>query len=127
MNSPNLDRAIRIKTNADRGGVVENVFVKNLEIGEVKEAVLKINCIYETKSEKGAYPPLIQNIRLENITSQKSKYAVFLIGLTSRNCINDIFLTNIKFNGTEKGCRITGVSNIIFNDVYINGEIYETD
>jgi len=127
MNSPQLDRAIRIKTNAERGGIIENVFVKNIEIGQVKEAVFKIDCTYETKSEEGDFPPVIQNIYLENITSQKSKYPVYLIGLTARQCIQNIYLTNIKFNGIEKESRITGVSNIIFKDVFINGEHYEVE
>ncbi|MCJ7755761.1 MAG: glycoside hydrolase family 28 protein, partial [Thermoanaerobaculales bacterium] len=33
MSSPELDRGIRFKTNAVRGGVIENVFVRDVEIG----------------------------------------------------------------------------------------------
>ena len=47
MSSPNLERAIRIKTNAIRGGVIENIFVRNIKVGQVKEAVIKINYYYE--------------------------------------------------------------------------------
>ncbi len=125
MNSPHLDRAIRIKTNAERGGVIENLYVKNIEIGEVKEAILRINCIYETKSEAGKYPPLIQNIHLEDITSQKSKYPVYLTGFNSRECIKDVSLVNVKFNGVEKECRIEGVTNLVLKNVYINGKNYD--
>jgi len=46
MNSPNLERVIRIKTNTRRGGTIENIFVKNIRVGQVKEAVLKINTHY---------------------------------------------------------------------------------
>ncbi len=125
MNSPHLDRAIRIKTNAERGVTIENLYVKNIEIGEVKEAVLKINCIYETKSEKGDYPPLVRNVYLENITSQRSKYPIYLIGLKSVESIKDIFLTNVTFIGAKKDCRISGVTNLVLENVYINGERYE--
>ncbi len=34
MSSPDLDRGIRFKTNAVRGGVIENVFVRDVEIGD---------------------------------------------------------------------------------------------
>ena len=125
MSSPHLDRAIRIKTNASRGGVIENLYVKNLKVGEVKEAVLKINCTYETKSEEGDYPPLVQNINLKNITSQKSKYPIYLVGLTSNESIRDVFITHVNFNGVEKDCRISGVTNLVMKDVFINGKIYE--
>lgn len=48
MDSPNLERVIRIKTNNCRGGVIENIYVRNVEVGECREAVLKINLQYET-------------------------------------------------------------------------------
>ena len=35
MSSPDLERGIRLKTNAVRGGTIENVFVRDVEIGEV--------------------------------------------------------------------------------------------
>lgn len=41
MDSPQLDRVIRIKTNDCRGGIVENVFVRNIQVGQCHEAVLK--------------------------------------------------------------------------------------
>jgi polygalacturonase len=43
IDSPNLERAIRIKTNSIRGGLVENVYARNITIGQVRVAVLKIN------------------------------------------------------------------------------------
>ena len=46
MDSPELDRAIRLKTNTRRGGVVDGFFVKNLTVGQVKEAVLHITMNY---------------------------------------------------------------------------------
>jgi polygalacturonase len=122
MNSPVLDRAIRIKTNAMRGGIIENVYVKNIEIGQVKEAVLKINCIYETKSEEGDHPPLIRNIYLDNITSQKSKYPIYIVGLKKQECIHDIYIKNSHFNGVTKESRILYVNNLSLENVYLNGK-----
>lgn len=49
MDSPNLERVIRIKTNNCRGGVIENIYVRNIEVGECREAVLKINLQYENR------------------------------------------------------------------------------
>ncbi|MHC4545184.1 MAG: glycosyl hydrolase family 28 protein, partial [Planctomycetota bacterium] len=46
MDSPNLDRALRIKTNSVRGGFVENIYMRNVSIGQVGDAVLKINFYY---------------------------------------------------------------------------------
>ncbi|MBN1598640.1 MAG: glycoside hydrolase family 28 protein [Bacteroidales bacterium] len=125
MNSPELDRAVRIKTNAQRGGIIENIFVKDIEVGEVKEAVLKINCIYETKSEEGDFPPQIRNIHISNVKSNKSKYPVHIVGFQNKNCIYDIQIFNSKFNGVEKDAVIRGVKNFNTKEFYINGELFK--
>lgn len=46
MDSPLLDRAIRLKTNTRRGGIIDGFYVKNLTVGQVKEAVLHITMNY---------------------------------------------------------------------------------
>ncbi len=35
MNSPNLERALRIKTNSKRGGTIKNIYIRNIEVGQV--------------------------------------------------------------------------------------------
>ena len=47
MDSPNLERMLRFKNNAVRGGVLENVFMRNVRVGTVAEAVLTIDLLYE--------------------------------------------------------------------------------
>lgn len=123
MDSPNLDRAIRLKSNSVRGGIIENIFVRNIKIGEVREAVLKINTDYDPK-EIGPrdFPPTMRNVHLENIESSKSKYGLLLIGLENSQ-IENIFVSNSKFDGVEKGNSITNVKNLILEDLYINGEL----
>ena len=49
MDSPNLDRVLRIKSNSCRGGVTENVYMRNVKVGQCKEAVLRINLNYDPK------------------------------------------------------------------------------
>ena len=51
MDSPNLERVIRIKTNNCRGGVIENIYVRNIEVGECRRSRLKINLQYENREK----------------------------------------------------------------------------
>lgn len=51
MNSFNFDWVICIKINFKCGGLIENVYVCNLEVGQVKEVVLKVNMFYVIYSE----------------------------------------------------------------------------
>src|SRR5262249_34777933 len=47
MDSPNLLRAIRLKSNSSRGGYLENLFVRNVKVGQVADAVVRINLNYD--------------------------------------------------------------------------------
>ncbi len=121
MSSPDLDRAIRIKTNSHRGGVIEDFFVRNIKVGEVNEAVIKINCKYEPVDGKGNFPPVVKNIYISGITSQKSRYSFYLLGLEDLNCINDIYISDSDFSGVSKAYYIKDAENVHINDVKING------
>ncbi len=47
MDSPHLDEALRFKTNSLRGGNIENIYAVNINVNQVKNAVLKIDYYYE--------------------------------------------------------------------------------
>ncbi len=118
MSSPDLDRAIRIKTNAVRGGTIENLYVKNIKVGEVKEAVLKINYYYE-EADKGSFIPKVRNIFLSNIKSDKSKYAVWIRAFENSPAEN-IHLDNCNFRNVSDQNIIEGAAGLETNMVFIN-------
>jgi polygalacturonase len=77
MDSPNLDRVLRIKTNAVRGGVIENVFMRNVKVGQVAEAVLKIDFYYE-EGDRGNFTPIVRNVEMKNVESGKSQFGIWI-------------------------------------------------
>ena len=101
MDSPNLDRAIRIKTNTLRGGFVENLYVKNIQVGQVKEAALKINLHYGIyANQEGGFIPKINNVHLEDITVENSgKYGILIKG-REEAVIQNVSLTNVHIKNT---------------------------
>ncbi|MCF8357456.1 MAG: glycoside hydrolase family 28 protein [Prolixibacteraceae bacterium] len=124
MDSPELDRAIRIKTNSNRGGIVENIFVRNVEIGEVGEAILRVNCNYDIKNEgQDTLYPLVRNINLSKIECAKTKYALLLQGIEGKNCITGIHISDSHFSGVEKENKIEFANNVTLENVTINQEL----
>ena len=123
MDSPNLDRVLRIKTNSCRGGIIEDIHVKDVKVGQCGESVLKINLDYEHNEIccRGNYP-IVRHVLMENVTCQKSKYGVQIIGLNEDTFVNDITVRNCQFNGVQQGNTITGKTrDITFDKLYING------
>lgn len=103
MDSPNLDRAIRIKTNTMRGGFVDGLYVKNIQVGQVKEAVLKINTFYgHYGTQNGEFIPEIQNIYFENVTADNGgKYGILIKGRPEAK-IKNIHFDNVNIKNSKK-------------------------
>lgn len=125
MDSPELERALRIKTNSLRGGIIENIYMRNVTVGEVKEAVIKINCMYEMKpGESGQHPPVIRNIFITGVSSKKSNYAIYLHGIEGLNCISDVHISNCTFEGVKEPFRLEDADDLDLDQISINGKIY---
>src|SRR5262245_9532764 len=121
MDSPRLDRALRIKTNSVRGGTVERVFLRDVTVGEVAEAVVTVDFFYE-EGDAGSHPPIVQKIDIRNVTSQKSVYAVLLRGYKHAPVL-DVRLTNCSFNNVANVEVLENVKDIVFERVRINGKV----
>lgn len=117
MDSPHLERALRFKSNAQRGGVLENVFMRNVQIGRVAEAVLTIDLIYE-EGAKGPHKPIVRNIELENVTSQASPRVMWIAGFEGA-IIDNVRFNRCVFRGVEATELISHAGSISLQDVTI--------
>ena len=124
MDSPNLARIIRIKSNPNRGGEVKNVFVRNVEVGTCDLAILGIELKYWNVNE-GKYYPYFHNIRFENVTSRKSRYLMHVDGFEDRVQAKDIFFTNCRFEGVSEAevNILNGTGKVKFKNVIVNGAL----
>jgi polygalacturonase len=114
MSSPNLDRAIRLKSNSRRGGYLENLFVRDIRVGEVKEAVLHIDLRYF--DEVGEFNPVVRNIFLERVSSQKSAHPLFILGIEAAP-IENVIVTDCEFAGAERPSVIEHVASLVLRNV----------
>jgi polygalacturonase len=119
MDSPHLDRALRLKTNAVRGGVIENVFMRNVTIGQVADAVLHVDFHYE-EGARGDFMPVVRNIRMTEVTCRKSRYALYLRGF-EKSPISDVVLERCSFDGVERPDVLEHVRGLIQRGVTVNG------
>ena len=129
MDAPELERVLRIKTNSCRGGVIENINMRNVKVGVCKEAILKINTNYEPKEVccRGYYPT-VRNVYMENVTSEQSKYGVMIVGYEADSLsytVNHITVKNCKFNGVQsKPVYQEGKAEAIkYDNLIINGQL----
>ena len=129
MDSPSLDRVLRIKTNSCRGGIIENINMRNVTVGQCKEAVLKINTDYEPREVccRGFYP-IVRNVTMENVTCKKSKYGVMIVGYEDQKLaytVNNITVKNCQFDGVhDKPVFQKGLAqDVTYDNLMINGNL----
>lgn len=121
MDSPNLERALRLKTNSVRGGFIENINMRNVEVGQVAEAIVSIDFYYE-EANTGLFKPVARHIDVRNVTSKKSKYALYLRGYKDAP-IEDVRLEHCVFDHVEKADVVEHVQGLSQADVKVNGEL----
>jgi len=119
MDSPNLDRALRFKNNAMRGGVLEHVYMRDVTVGQVSNAVLDIDLHYE-EGAKGPFVPVVRDVEMRNVTSRKSRYGIYVRAF-ERSTIEDVRLIDCRFDGVERGNLAEQVRRLALRNVTING------
>ena len=123
MDSPNLDRALRIKTNSMRGGIVENVYLRNITVGQVADAVFRVN-FYYGEGDVGDFTPVVHNVEIRNLTCEQSNYALRLQGYP-RSPVSNIRLVNCEIENASASNYISNVQNLGLNQVTINDDFYQ--
>ena len=121
MDSPRLDRALRFKTNAERGGVIERVAMRDVTIGQVAEAIVTADFYYE-EGDTGAFTPVLRDLDVTRVTSQKSKYAFLLKGY-ERSPIANIRVADCTFDAVANPDIVQNVRNLTFTNVRVNGKL----
>lgn len=123
MSSPNLERALRIKTNPDRGGYIENINFENIRVGQVADSALEVALDYAGVDE-GDYYPSVRNINVRNFRVQEGPRAFYLIG-NEANPIQDLRLTNCRFEDMTGDNIIENVEGLMLRNVRINGRRFQ--
>jgi polygalacturonase len=121
LDSPRLDHAIRFKNNAMRGGLLENMFFRDITVGEVAHATITVDFNYE-EGANGKYTPVLRNLQVQNLKSGKSRYAMDLQGFPNAP-ISDVRLENCTFDNTAEPSILKNVRGLELRNVRVNGRV----
>lgn len=128
------DIGLRFKTTRGRGGVVENIFIRNIYMKDIPGEAILFDMYYMAKDpipqagEKRELPkieklpvdettPSFRNISITNVYCNGAEKAIFLRGLPEMH-IKDIKIENSVFQ-SKHGVDIQEASNITLNNVKV--------
>ena len=123
FDSTELDYPIRFKTNAERGGKLENIYVKNSIVNKSKIAVIHADFFYE-EGTNGKHKPILRNITLSNIKTVEggsidANNALYLKGFKEAP-IENILIEDADLNGVKGDVVLQNVKGLAFKNVSIN-------
>ncbi|TJZ61811.1 glycoside hydrolase family 28 protein [Sphingobacterium olei] len=123
MDSPELDRVIRLKTSSLRGGTIDGLYVRNIKVGTYKEAAIRFNMFYENP---GDHLPQIKNVWIENLQVEKGGKFGVLIDAYKESPITNFTVINSSINGVDVPIQSNYTENVVFSNFKINGKIIES-
>jgi len=112
-------RGIRIKSKRGRGGIVENIWLKNITMGDVGSDALLLNMFYGSGvASASKKAPVFRNIYVENLSCKNTRAAIVIRGLPEKP-IEDVTLENISIQA-ERGLRCSDARGLKVINVNIN-------
>ncbi|MGD6975636.1 glycoside hydrolase family 28 protein [Bacillus altitudinis] len=120
MDSPNLDRALRIKTNSVRGGTIEHIYFKNNLVKSLKHEVVCIDMMYE-EGDAGPHSPVVRHIEVEGLKSSGGRYGV-KIAAYSHSPVTHFKMKDCVIDDVTYPLSLEHAVSPSFQKVVINGE-----
>ena len=113
-----------IKGGRNRGGVVHDVYVKNLALNEVKKEVIRLIPNYDNDLTS-PWPSKFHNIYIENMTAKKAGSGIRIFGWPDAT-IDDVCLRNIVVDEVAEmpPLQYNNTRNIVLENVLLNGKDY---
>ncbi len=113
FDSPDLDYALRFKTNPARGGYVRNVFIRHCKVQTARFGIHMTLRYASDGALKGQYKPEMGNIDIrdcafDNLTRQP----IFIEGYDAKIKITDVTIAHCTFQSAADRNTITNASGI---------------
>ncbi|SDY81755.1 Glycosyl hydrolases family 28 [Amycolatopsis xylanica] len=115
-----IKHALYVKTNTDRGGVIDGIHLRNIHGTGVEREVLFVSMLYNGGGTAGVNPA-IRNITVDGMKIDGGKIAASFTGLPDAH-IGKVRVTNSTFTNIASPNAITNTDDLTFRNSTINGQ-----
>ena len=113
-------RGIYMKSNPDRGGFMQNIYVNNVKFGEVEDAFF-ITSFYHNEGADGGHATDISRIYVDNVSCHKARnIGIAIQGFPSKK-VRDIYFSDVTIDTATIGISLTNAENIVMSNVVVGG------
>ncbi len=122
MGSPNLNRALRMKSNSYRGGYITDIVFRDVTIDQVANDIVQVTLDYG-EGNGGPFRPKMGRVSMQNITCRKARRAFDIAGYPD-NPIDLIDIRNCVFADVADPAFIAS-AEVRARHVTINGKPWQ--
>lgn len=126
--------SLYFKSNQDRGGIVENIWIRNITVEYSEKPLIQFRTNYSGQ-RNGGHNPIFRNISIENVTAQHVGSLIYIHGLQEEP-IDQILIRNVhgiqsrlEKDALQKALTInsgeTFITNLQLENVTLNGQALE--
>ncbi len=115
-----VDTVVNIKSNLDRGGVVERIRAWNIQCSTC-DRIVAISTSYHGYMG-GNVPPTIQDIELDDIRSESSETGIVIRGVAT-SPVKQVRLSSIHATRVKTPTQVQHAENLSLEGVVMNGKI----
>lgn len=116
------ESCIYFKSNADRGGFIENVRVRRVQIGQSRAGVVRFETNYHSY-RGGKAPTAYRDFVIEDVTCENAtNYAVFAEG-TGESPIKNVVLRNVTVTKAREPLFLRNAPTLRLENVNVNGAL----
>ena len=119
MDSPDLWYAIRFKNNALRGGLLEDFYYRDIDVGTVSRAAVTCDFNYE-EGANGKFVPRLRNVVVERLRAKNAVRVIDSQGLPGAP-VTDITLRDCSFDGVREPSVVRFTERLALDNVRVNG------
>lgn len=123
MDSPDLWYAIRFKNNALRGGLLENFYYRDIDVGTVGRAAVTCDFNYE-EGANGRFVPRLRNVVIERLRASNAIRVIDSQGLPGAP-VTDIMLRDCSFDGVREPSIVRHTERLVLENVRVNGAVVD--
>ncbi|MEL6558680.1 MAG: glycoside hydrolase family 28 protein [Bacteroidota bacterium] len=122
----NGEHALNFKCNLDRGGQVQNIYIRNIEVESCRDAMFIFRMDYHGYRGNN-FPTKFNDFYVSNITCNRVEKTPFKIVGVEDEPITRILMKDVNINSAGEESIIQNAEDLIFKDVTIGQQEYRYD
>jgi len=114
--------ALYFKSNLDRGGRIERVYIRDIDVGSAKNLLIFTNDYHSYRG--GNHPPSFGNVLVEDVRCREAGVGLQIVG-HERAPVFDVLVRNVMIEEADLPMEIEHVVGLEIDNLRIGGESYD--